>query len=399
LEVIGRAERGRDLTAAEAAFTQAYDIATAAGSAVWRVRALHELGTIDMYETMATERLADARREALELGLMSTVAVVDLQLAAIHDERGELDLALDAARRCEDLSRKWKLSTLPMSLAAQAVVHSRAGRRAAMDESIAAALATGEDREFVEITVWGSAVGIFHIVDGDLPAAAAALDRAMETLRQRPAAVRPFPGLWALVRTVIDDGGDAARAEVAGLRFDMPVSRAMLDLAEAVALGRAGDGRAAVDCFTPADETLGSWIGGFRRSLARLVVAPAAHRDGWGDPFGWLREALAVFDTLGLDWFAARCRTELRELGAVVPRRGRRGSHSVPPSLARLGVTSREVDVLALVAVGLTNREAGQRLFISTRTVDKHVERLMQKTGATRAGLADVARAAHLLGT
>ena len=54
--------------------------------------------------------------------------------------------------------------------------------------------------------------------------------------------------------------------------------------------------------------------------------------------------------------------------------------------LAELGITAREVDVLVLVAGGATNREVAERLFISLRTVDKHVERLLQKTGATRRG-------------
>ena len=71
----------------------------------------------------------------------------------------------------------------------------------------------------------------------------------------------------------------------------------------------------------------------------------------------------------------------------------------MPPELAAIGITGREVDVLALVAAGATNREVGERLFISARTVDKHVERLLQKAGTTRAGLAEVARAAGLLPT
>ena len=41
--------------------------------------------------------------------------------------------------------------------------------------------------------------------------------------------------------------------------------------------------------------------------------------------------------------------------------------------------------MLVLVAGGATNREVAERLFISQRTVDKHVERLLQKTGTTPA--------------
>jgi DNA-binding NarL/FixJ family response regulator len=71
----------------------------------------------------------------------------------------------------------------------------------------------------------------------------------------------------------------------------------------------------------------------------------------------------------------------------------------VPPSLAGLGVTAREVDVLVGVAEGNTNRQIAERLYISPRTVDKHVERLLLKTGASRRGLAALAREAGLLRT
>jgi DNA-binding CsgD family transcriptional regulator len=47
-------------------------------------------------------------------------------------------------------------------------------------------------------------------------------------------------------------------------------------------------------------------------------------------------------------------------------------------------VSSRETDVLILVAEGRSNREVAERLFLSPRTVEKHVERLLAKTGLQR---------------
>lgn len=47
--------------------------------------------------------------------------------------------------------------------------------------------------------------------------------------------------------------------------------------------------------------------------------------------------------------------------------------------LDRLGVTSRERDVLALLGERLTNAEIGERLFISVRTVESHVSSLLSK--------------------
>jgi DNA-binding CsgD family transcriptional regulator len=58
------------------------------------------------------------------------------------------------------------------------------------------------------------------------------------------------------------------------------------------------------------------------------------------------------------------------------------------------GLTPAEVDVLAVLATGLTNREIAARLFVSVETVRTHVARILRKTGAsTRAQAAVMARA------
>jgi DNA-binding NarL/FixJ family response regulator len=57
----------------------------------------------------------------------------------------------------------------------------------------------------------------------------------------------------------------------------------------------------------------------------------------------------------------------------------------------KLTVTSREMDVLVLVAERLANKEIGARLYLSTRTVEKHVEQLLSKTNThSRSELAAV---------
>ena len=50
----------------------------------------------------------------------------------------------------------------------------------------------------------------------------------------------------------------------------------------------------------------------------------------------------------------------------------------------RLGITRREMEILALVARGLSNREIGETLFVSENTVKTHCSRAFDKLGARR---------------
>jgi DNA-binding CsgD family transcriptional regulator len=98
-----------------------------------------------------------------------------------------------------------------------------------------------------------------------------------------------------------------------------------------------------------------------------------------------LAEALDRYETLGASWLEARANAALRAVGA---RRGRRGSRE----RALTGwdsLTKSERAVAELVAEGLTNREVGQRLFISPHTVNTHLRHTFQKLEvSTRTALA-----------
>lgn len=73
-------------------------------------------------------------------------------------------------------------------------------------------------------------------------------------------------------------------------------------------------------------------------------------------------------------------------------RRGPRTRHGIP-------LSRREVDVLRLVALGYSNKEVADDLFISVRTVETHKTHIMQKTGLrARSELTRFARDAGILG-
>ncbi len=62
------------------------------------------------------------------------------------------------------------------------------------------------------------------------------------------------------------------------------------------------------------------------------------------------------------------------------------------------GLTDREIDVFRLLCRGLTNRKIGDELFISVKTVGRHVENIYAKIGvSTRAGAAVYAMEHRLL--
>ena len=65
-------------------------------------------------------------------------------------------------------------------------------------------------------------------------------------------------------------------------------------------------------------------------------------------------------------------------------------------ALERLELTPREIEVLALLAGGLTNREIGAELFISDKTASVHVSRILTKLSVPNRVAA--AAAAHHLG-
>src|SRR4029077_18682912 len=137
LEVIGQVARQRDLEAAEQAFARAADTAAAYGLQLWRLRALHELGTIDQLRTESVDRLEQARELAVAQGALALTAALDLQISAGLNKQFRADGALAAARRSADASRRFHLAVLPMALIFQATAHAIRGERKAMEARIA----------------------------------------------------------------------------------------------------------------------------------------------------------------------------------------------------------------------------------------------------------------------
>ena len=87
--------------------------------------------------------------------------------------------------------------------------------------------------------------------------------------------------------------------------------------------------------------------------------------------------ALDVADRLGAGALSARLRERLRQLGVTRVPRGPIADTRANPA----GLTTRQLEVLALVAEGLTNAEIAARLVVSIRTVDHHVAAVLARLG------------------
>jgi DNA-binding NarL/FixJ family response regulator len=95
-----------------------------------------------------------------------------------------------------------------------------------------------------------------------------------------------------------------------------------------------------------------------------------------------LQAALSTAEGLALGRLAHSCRAALLGEGPASRRAPTMTAAPEPVRSPPDGLSEREVEVLRLVATGLSNRQIGERLFISANTAANHVRSILQKTGS-----------------
>jgi DNA-binding CsgD family transcriptional regulator/tetratricopeptide (TPR) repeat protein len=317
------------------------------------------------------------------LGLLGTVLLSQGWSALLLGQAG---LAGPAA---EEAARLLGEGGRPLSAAcAQLVQAVLAGRRG--DTAAAADLAGQAER----VLLMGGVPPLLALVQlarGTAALGAGRHDEAYEQLARifdpHDAAYHPHLRAWALVdlAEVAAAGGgyhDKARRHCAELipeaaATGSPLLRASLTVAAPMLA--TGDPQALFDAAFNAG--LAAWP----LHRARLQLAYGMwlrRRQQAGDSRAPLRVARDTFDALGADAWAERARRELRAAGE-------RSGQPAPRALDLLA--PQELQIARLAAEGLSNREIGQQLYLSHRTVSNHLYRIFPKLGITsRAELAAV---------
>ncbi len=114
----------------------------------------------------------------------------------------------------------------------------------------------------------------------------------------------------------------------------------------------------------------------FELAQARLGLARALAQGGRAEEAGVeAQRALDLLTELKAEFHMAQARALLDQL---VDRASPLAAPSSPRA-ARAGLTAREMDVLRLVAEGLSNQAIGERLFVSEHTVHRHVANILNK--------------------
>jgi len=319
---------------------------------------------------LALGRWSEARRRILA-ALDSPLPAVDAAflyrtLSEIHIGQGDFDLADAALDRARDFAVELREPQYTASLeVAIATLAIERGDLARARHAIARALRFSRGRGLEDVAVLACAIGLqVECVENDRRRTARNPDGA-EILMCGAA-------LWMTA------SGLAERAEAAGVDLrECEAAKALCDAEWARLQGVRSEEqwRRSTEAWRRLNKPQALAYSLWRQTQAQVEQ----HRRAVAQPL--LAEALAIAKNLDSDPLGARIR-ELAQRGRVDLSEGppaRRPAPVISPTAGRPTLTKREVGVLRCVMAGMTNREIAEDLFISVKTVDKHVSNLMDK--------------------
>lgn len=396
-QLLGALSRTRDPAEATASLERALSLAVRYKLPIEEIHAQIRLGNDEALREGSVSRLEQVRQEAARVGAVTTQFQSEVSIAfqaILHGDFDEAEQLLD--RVIESTSRLRLIETYRYALLNRATLAAHRGRRDDMETAFTELRRNAPEHAQHAPRAQGLARAWCALLEEDRPLAVAEQARALEAEAQSPT-VFPLTGRFGLhlLLQALDGALDWAEYETVTA---MPASQLRWDrqfalLASATLLGRAGRHRQAADAIDQAMDTGSIYPAG--RNLGLRLVAEAAIADGWGNPAEWLRAAEEYFHSMRISAVASACRSLMRQAGVKLTQR-RLGHDGIPQDLRAAGITVREYEVFQLMTHNLGNREIGDRLHLSPRTVEKHVAALLSKTAMpNRAALCELARMTH----
>jgi DNA-binding NarL/FixJ family response regulator len=278
----------------------------------------------------------------------------------ISQLQGAWNDALDFARRaCEWLAGPPAWDALGSAYYQLAEVQRLRGELLAAEDSYRRASLAGRDPE--------PGMSLLRLAQGRIDLALPAIRRAMEEAPDAIGRSRVLPaGIEVMLAAEDVVAARAAADELVGIaaQFGAPYLNALAaDAAGAVLLAE-GDPRAALTKLRAAQRSWSELQAPYQAARVRMLIAVACRE---------------LDDRGSAEFEFAAARSALEELGARpdLERLARRADSSRPEG----PLSRRESEVLTLVATGKTNRGIAAELFISEKTVARHVSNIFTKLG------------------
>ena len=358
---MSHAMRG-DRVAARQSFSEGIALGQRAGDAFTTMLAAIGLASV-LEGDLDLHRAATVYAEALQLAGDQPLQIVNeayLGLARLHYAWNDLDTAARFAEKSYEYARQYE----------------RAIDRYVLSEILAARI---------------------QLARGESTAAAASLAQTSQTVRQKNFVLRA-PDVAAAQVLALLHAGDIDAAGALAATHDLPLSRARVRLAQGdatAALAILGPLRAHAESKGWRDERLKARVleslahqlqNDSDRALLALADAAALAEPG-GDLRSFLDEGAPMAQLLRemakrriQPAFTARLLSEIDR--AAPPENALRATSAAPQLIESL--SPRELEILVLIAQGLTNHEIGERLFLALSTVKGHNQRIFEKLQVQR---------------
>jgi ATP/maltotriose-dependent transcriptional regulator MalT len=345
------------------------------------------VGAFDIATTFLAEAIEGLRTEG-RLGHLPRMLLLQ---ASVGARLADWDVAIPAAEECRRLAAEldepqWVAAadTVDSIIAGTRGDEKAAERAAASAEQLAVRTGANITAAFAQFGRIQAALGAGRHND-----AYAAAERLFDPASP---AHHPVVASWligdlaeAAVRTGQVEEGRARVRQVEAAAGDVTGTCVAVGLLHARAL-LAEDDQEAADRF---DEALGADLTNWPFQRARLLLAYGQwlrRQRRIAESRTSLRDARDAFDAMACAAWGDQARRELRASGESSLRRD---------PVARDQLTAQELQIAQLAAQGLSNRDIGQRLYLSHRTIGTHLYHVFPKLGITGRGELGLVLSAH----